>query len=182
MQQPGEGPLAHLFGQDRTHLGIGVAGMDDQWQTGFARRRDMGAERTFLLAARAVLVIEVEAGLAEADHLGMIGQRDQSVAVDGFLGRRLVGMDADAAPDIGIALGHGAHALELADLGADGQHQPDSGRAGAGQGAIEIGREIGKIEVAVGVDQHGAPFCRVYPSGSIPVRAAQPCPLVRRTK
>ena len=71
MDQAGEGALGVFLLQHVAGLGVGVAGMDDQRQAGLARRRDMGAEALGLLGARAVLVIEIEAGLADADHLGM---------------------------------------------------------------------------------------------------------------
>ena len=34
------------------------------------------------------------------------------------------------------------------------QHQPDVGGTGARQHAVEIGLELGKIEMAVAVDEH----------------------------
>ena len=69
-----------------------------------ARRRDMGAEDALLHVARAMIVMEVEAGLADADDLRMVAsaRRSWSAISAGVIGR-LVRMDADRAPDVVIA-------------------------------------------------------------------------------
>ena len=63
----GERPLRVLLLEDVAGLPVGVASVDDQRQAGLARRSDVGAEALDLLGPRAVLVVEVEAGLADAD-------------------------------------------------------------------------------------------------------------------
>ena len=64
---PGLGPLL----QQLHRLLIGIAAVDDQRQAREPRRRDMLAEDGALAIARTVLVVIVEAGFADADHLGM---------------------------------------------------------------------------------------------------------------
>src|SRR5258708_11712828 len=121
-----DAPRQRLFlGEDRGRLGIGVAGMDDERQAGLARRRAMRAEERFLPRPRAVLVIEIEPGLADPHHLLMLRQRNEPGDAWVFLARRLVRVDADRAPHIGVALGDGAHRRELAYLGAHGEQRPD---------------------------------------------------------
>ena len=162
MDQAGEGALGVLLLEDVAGLAVGVAGVDDQRQAGLARRRDMGAEALGLLGARAVLVVEVEPGLADADDLGMARRLDQAVgrALPLLLG--LVRMDADRAPDVAVALGDGAHLVELVEPRADRQHAGDAGGAGARQHAGLVGRELGEVEMAVAVDQHQlAAFARL---------------------
>ena len=198
MDQAGEGALGVFLLEDVAGLAVGVAGMDDQRQAGLARRRDMGAEALGLLGARAVLVVEVEPGLADADDLGMARGLDQAVgrALPLLLG--LVRMDADRAPDIAVALGDGAHLVELVEPGADGQHAGHAGGAGARQHAGLVARELGEVEMAVAVDQHqlAAPLSPLGPArrsaGTRPAAPAAPCrtrsslskrgerPLVRR--
>ena len=108
--------------------------------------------------ARAVLVVEVEAGLADADHLGMARRLDQRGRECLPLLLRLVRMDADRAPDVAVALGDRPHLLELVEPRADGQHAGDARGPGARQHAGFVGRQLGEVEMAVAVDQHQAAF------------------------
>src|SRR3546814_10893463 len=54
-----------------------IAGMDDHRQAGLAGGRDMGKEAALLGVTVAVVVEIVEAGLADADHLRVAGQRHE---------------------------------------------------------------------------------------------------------
>ena len=176
--RPVKAPLRVLVLEDVAGLAVGVARVDDQRQAGLARRRDVGAEALGLLGARAVLVIEVEAGLADADHLGMARRLDQPVgrALPLLLG--LVRMHADRAPDIGVALGDGRAPVELVEPRADGQHAGHAGRAGARQHARLVAGKLGKVEMAVAVDQHQPPrLSRTRRNaGTRPAASAAPCP------
>jgi hypothetical protein len=67
----------------------------------------------------------------------------------------MMGMGADRAEDIVMRLGDRAKRREIADFGRYAEHEPDAGRLGARQHAVEIGLKLGKIEMAVAVDQHG---------------------------
>ena len=152
--RPGKAPFPCSSSRMSPVSAIGVARMHDQRQAGLARRGDMGAEALLLLVARAVLVVEIEAGLADADDLGMARRLDQAVgrALPLLLG--LVRMDADRAPDVVVALGDGAHLLELVEPRADRQHARHAGRAGARQHARLVAGKLGEVEMAVAVDQH----------------------------
>ena len=79
MQHGREGALPRFLLQDPRHVVVGVARMDDQRQPGRARRGDVGAEALLLRVARAVVVVIVEPGLADRDHLGMARARDELV-------------------------------------------------------------------------------------------------------
>ena len=136
---------------------VGIARMDDQRQAGLARRGDVGAEALGLLVARAVLVVEVEAGLADADDLGMARRLDQAV-------RR-----ASAPPPSPRADGRRPSTRRC--RGARRWRAPcRTGRAAcrwsacpprrrvrarASTPASSLG-ELGKVEMAVAVDQHQA--------------------------
>ena len=128
--------------------------MDDQRQPGFARRRDMGAEHLLLHLARAVVVVEIEPGLADADdprvrrQCGQLGRGGRRVV------GRLVRMRADRAPDIVIGFGDRPHRRELVEPGADRQHRADAGGARPGDHRIALGGEIREIEMAMAVDEH----------------------------
>ncbi len=94
MDQAGEGALFVLILKNITGLAIGIARVDDQRQAGLASRCDMGAEADRLFLARAVLVVEIETGFADANHLGMACRLDQPIGGALPLLLRLMGMDA----------------------------------------------------------------------------------------
>ncbi len=157
MDHAGEGALPVLVFQDVAGLVVGVARVDNQRQASLTGGYDVGPEALGLLVARAVVVMEVEAGLADAHHLGMARRRDQPVGVALPLVLGLVRMDADRAPDIVVPLGDGADALELVEARADRQHGADSRRLRARQHARLVDCELGKVEMTMAVDQHVRP-------------------------
>ena len=67
---------------------------------------------------------------------------------------RVVRVRSDGAIDIIEALGDGAHFVELADAGGDRHHRPYARLARACHDLVEFRRELGKVEVAMMVDQH----------------------------
>src|SRR4051794_40542011 len=77
MESGAERTLAHLFREDRDHVLIGIAGMDHQGQSGLARRGDMGAEDLPLNVPWALVVMIVEAGLADSDAARVLRELDQ---------------------------------------------------------------------------------------------------------
>ena len=100
MQHRREGALARFLFENPRHVGVAVARMDHQRQAGFARRGNVLAEALLLRVARAVVVVIVEAGLADGDDFRMFGQRDQRLGVDVGLFRRVMRMGADRAEDV----------------------------------------------------------------------------------
>ena len=105
-----------------------------------SRGRDMGAEHLLLRLARAVVVIEIETGLADADDLADARPARPARPRGRRMVGRFVGMGADRAPDIVIGLGDRAHRRELVEPRADRQHRADAGGAGAGEHRIALGR------------------------------------------
>jgi hypothetical protein len=77
VQQARERPLPHFLGKDPGGVGVGFAGVHDQRQPCLPRRGDVHAEAPLLRLGRAVQVVVVEAGLAEADHLRVLRQPQQ---------------------------------------------------------------------------------------------------------
>ena len=61
-------------------------------------------------------------------------------------------MRADGEEDVVEPLGDRDDARGLRDLGADGDHALDAGGAGALDDRVEVVGEVGKIEVAMAVD------------------------------
>src|SRR5262249_14856270 len=97
---------------------------------------------------------EVEPGFADADHLGMLRQFRQPLGVDCRLAASLMRMDTNRAIDVRVALGDLAYPVELGDLGRDRDHATDAGRPRAGHHLVELGVELGEVQMAVAVHQH----------------------------
>ena len=166
MQHGREGALPAFFLQNARHVVIGLARMDHQRQAGLARRRDMGAKALFLRVARAVVVVIVEPGLADRHHFRMPRDAGELIAADVELFMGVVRMRADRAKNIGKALGDRQHLRVAAHPRRDRHHAADAGRARPRNHGVEFGGEIGKIEMAVAVDQHGFNFYLAVASGS----------------
>ena len=156
MQDEGEGPLPRLLFQDRGHVVVGRARVDDQRQPGFARGGNVGAEALRLRLARGVVVMIVEAGLADRHHLRVGGKAHQLGRGDVQFFRRIVRMGADRAIDLVERFRDFKNLWKLPDPGRDRHHAPDPGSEGAGDDGLPLLGEIGEVEVAVAVDQHQA--------------------------
>src|SRR5262249_2987850 len=65
----------------------------------------------------------------------------------------VMGMGADRAVDVAETLGDRQHVGVAPDPGGDGDDARQPGRLGAADDGIELAREVGKIEMAVAVDQ-----------------------------
>ena len=86
---------------------LGIAGVDDERQAGLPRRVDMRLEALALRRAVGLVVIIIEAALADRDHPRMIGGLDQRGGAEVGMRVGFVRVDADACPDVGLALGDG---------------------------------------------------------------------------
>src|SRR5580700_5847920 len=110
--------------------------------------------------------MEVQACLADADDLRVLGQREKMVGEQRAVIGSLMRMRPGRTPDIVISLGDRTHPVELVEPRADRQHRFDPGHPGAGDHGISLCREIREIEMAMAVDQHGAPALRHYGAAS----------------
>ena len=145
-----------FLAQDASRFGVRRAGMDDERQAGFPRGGGVRPEQLRLARPRAVVVVEIEAGLADADDLGVAGAVEDGGAIGVGLRCRLVRMDPDRAPDVRISLGDVAHRVEFAEPGADGEHRPharaprprDDLRPVLGRGVVEMAMAIDEIQLA----------------------------------
>ncbi len=96
----------------------------------------------------------VEASLPDRHHLVMAGVRNQLVGAEIEFLVRIVGMGADRAIDLGIALGNGENFGQPPDPGRNGDDPGDAGRPRPRDHGIEVAREIGKVEMAMAVNKH----------------------------
>ena len=158
MEQGAEPPLPHLIGQDRRHVGVGVSRMDHEREVKLAGKRDMSPKDPLGDVARGAVVVIIEAGLADPNAFGMSGEGAHGVEILRIVPGRLMRMGADGEEDVVIALCDRDHARRLRHFGADGDHALDAGGAGALDNPVEVLGEVGKIEVAMAVDDcHSAP-------------------------
>src|SRR5262245_10648137 len=79
---------------------------------------------------------------------------DQLVDANVQLLMRMMRVGADRAVDIGKALGDGKHLGMPFDPRRDGDNACDAGRLRTRNHGIELAGEIGKIEMAMTVDEH----------------------------
>src|SRR4029079_2791700 len=65
-----------LGSEDVERVAPRVAGVDHQWQLAFMGELDLRSERNALLGAWRVIVVVVQAALADRDHVGVVEKRD----------------------------------------------------------------------------------------------------------
>ena len=83
-----------------------------------ARGLDMRLEALALRGAVGLVVIIIETALADGDHARMVGRFDQRRGAKVGMRVGLVRMDADAGPDVGLALGDGDDVVPFALRGS----------------------------------------------------------------
>src|SRR5206468_1824616 len=105
--------------------------------------------------AAAVETVVVEPGFADRDDARLGGQSQQ-------VGKRrlthvfFVGMDTGAGPKIVEAHRQRMHRIELLERRADAQRPVDLRSAHGGANLVDARSELGKTQMAMGVDVHGA--------------------------
>ena len=114
MEHAGHPALPHRRFQDFGGVLLRVARVDDQRQPGLPRRVDVRLEPLALRVAVGLVVIIVEPALADRDHARMCRSLDQRGSAEVGMRVGLVRVDADARPDVGIALGGGDDVAPLA--------------------------------------------------------------------
>ena len=103
---------------------------------------------------RRLVVVVVEPGLADRHDLRMRRQPDQLVGGDvGLLGG-IVRMRADRAIDLVMRLGDRKHAGKALHARRDRHHAADARGDRARDHRVALLGEVGKVEVAVAVDEH----------------------------
>ena len=158
MEEALECPAPALLLEDALGVGVGIARVHDKRQCGATCCRGVGAKGARLGLARAVLVVVIEARLADADHAGMPREPGQQLGVVGpLLHRGLVRMHADRAPHLRMVFREPAYAGEPAELGRDGDQRAHTRRLRAREHAVELVVKLGEIEVAMAVDEGHLP-------------------------
>ncbi len=107
-----------------------------------------------LIGTGGIVVVIVEAGLADRHHLRMSGESNQVFHGHVGLFGRMMRMGADGAIDLGMRLGDAEHLVEAPHPRRDGDHQADACGLGAREHRLALRRQVGEIEMAVAIDQH----------------------------
>ena len=137
-----------------THVGEGLAAMDDQGLVELAGQADVGGEGGPLGVPGRVVVVVVQPRLPHPDH-PLVGQQPAQL---------LQGGPGEAVGVVGVDPGGGRHLGQPGGVGgglpAGGQVDPDVDQVpdplGGRLGHHLLGRGLQQVQVAVGVDQHAA--------------------------
>ncbi len=154
MQHRAERPLRHLLFENPARVLIGIAAVNDERQSGNARRLDMQAEAVLLVGNGTFLVEIIEPRLTDRHHLGVRGAFDDLLQPNVALLRRIMRMRADRTAHIGKAFCNRLNPRELTHARRDGQHRANASRFRPRNDLIELALEIGKIQMAMAVDKH----------------------------
>ena len=118
-----------------------------------ARRLDMRPEPLALRGPVGLVVIIVEPAFADRDHARMRRRLDQRRRAEVGMRIRFVGMNADARPDIGMALGRADDVVPLLLAGRNIEKTATPARPGSRQHFLLPLGEALVIEVAMAIDQ-----------------------------
>jgi hypothetical protein len=136
------------------HLVDGPSYMQQDRQIGIARNFKLGAEPEFLAGIIARLDEAIEPDFADRQRLFALNGFTQGIEV------RLAGaidihrMNAVGRPAAGVVPAYRSHGAEIRALHGWHHDIPDTDGRGRVCHGTPIGIELGRIEMAVGVDQH----------------------------
>ena len=120
MQHPGKSAFPHLVLNYICDVRISLAGMNDDGQIQFARRRDLGAKALSLTVARRIIIMIIQSGLANGNAFGVIRSLDKGIDIAGiFFIAGLMWMDTDAEPYIIMGFGYAAWLVSRCQLYTD---------------------------------------------------------------
>ena len=149
-----------LLAEDGKRLVVGVAAVHDERLARPACDVDLAAEHTPLVVLRREVAEEVEAHLAEGYHLGL-GVREPLHLVEVGVDRvtRVVRVNAHRRPHVGQPPGERHDGVVGVPVRPDRDHAAHAGRSRALEDGGEIVREVGDVQVRVGVEEpHLAPM------------------------
>ena len=121
---------------------------------GVSGRRDMGAEHPHRDLARRVIVMVVEARLADADAFGVAGKLGELLHRNVRLLGGLMRVGADREEHVVELLGDAARPVGAGDAGRDGDHPANTSRPRPFDDPRQVLRKIRKVEMAVAIGQH----------------------------
>ena len=161
-----------LLGEDGERFIVGVTAVDDQGLAQLPGHGDLATEDLALRLGRREVAEEVEAHLAESDHLRFrAGQLLHLGEVGLHRVPRVVGMNAHGGPHIGKAPGQLHHCLIGLPIRSDGHHAAHSGPVRPLQHSVEIVRVVGEMQVGVGVEE---PHQRLMIAQGVTVKRRRP--------
>ena len=128
--------------------------MDDQRLAAGACGPDVGPESLALPVQRLREPVVVQPRFSNRNDLGVPGEIHQRVDRR-FWRPRGIGMYAHRGIDVVVSLGTLQDRGKLWQRRTDAQRRLDPGRLHAGQHAGQVSRQLGKRQMAMGVNEHG---------------------------
>ena len=134
-------------------VGPGLAAVNNDGAAGTARQVELFDEDALLNVARRMVVVIVEADLADGQEFGVLGQSGKLfvMGLGGELG--FVRMNSGGGVDPGKTRGEGHRRSQRAGGSADGQNVAHTGRLRPGQHVHAIRVEFGHVQVGMRIDQ-----------------------------
>ena len=117
MEHAGHAPSLDRAAEDFGGIGLGLARVDDQRQAGLPRRLDMRLEALALRRRGRTCRNNNRARIRRSRSRADGRRLDQRRGAEVGMGVGLVRMNADAGPDIGLALGDGDDVAPFASAG-----------------------------------------------------------------
>ena len=154
MQHGAKRPFCHFVFKDAATVKVRCAGVNDNRQAGCTGGRDMRAKAALLGLARAMLLEIVQSCFAKCHDFRVTRQFDQLARGDTILFVGLMRVCTDGAIDLGKSLRDRQQSAQAPHPCRDGEDASDIRGCGTRDDAIEVVREIGKVEMAVAIDKH----------------------------
>jgi len=140
-----------LFGEDSAQVVVGIAAVHDERPIERPGEPDMGAKDVVLGGPAGVIVVVIEARLADGDDAGIGGYPVQRLEGIGGASPGVVGVDADGCA-VGEPLGEGQCRFRGGEIVPDDHQLGDTGVASAFPYNKKVLSEAGFIEVGVSID------------------------------
>jgi hypothetical protein len=151
--------------EDRGHVVVGLARVDDRGLPGLARDVELGLERGQLCLPGGVVVVVIEPHLAGRDHAGVAQSLTQPLGHLGAPALRVVRVDAGGGGKARLPGSQGEGAVGGLRGFTDDDDVGDAGRPGALEDLRAVRVVGGVAQVAMGVDEHGV-YHRCHPERS----------------
>ena len=153
MEHAGDPALLHCGPEDFSGIRLGLASVDDERQPRLARRVDVRFEPLALRLAVGLVVIIIEAALADGDDTRMIGCLGQCCGAEVRMRVGLVRVDPDAGPHVGVAFGDRDDVAPLLLPRGDVEETRDAATARIVEHFILSFDEAFVVQMAMAIDQ-----------------------------
>src|SRR5262245_2357310 len=153
MEHGGKGALPSFFSKNARSIVVSITRRDNKRQGGCSRRTDMRAKSPLLCLARRIVIMKIEACFADRHDFFSATAGYEFGQTDVRFFMRVMWMRADRTINIGKTPRYREQSRLAPHTRRDRDHAVDSRGARARYHGVELVGEVGKIEVAMAVDQ-----------------------------